>query len=80
MVDLFLKGVNMKIIFHVPRRITGAYPYPIWPKDWPVPPIGSSIYTAPGQPPLKVTAVDFFPSGEDVGDEPSIYVVLSELH
>ncbi len=70
--------MRLPITWHVPRRAVGAYPYPIWPEGWPVPQIGTIVYTTYGQPPLWVTAVDYFPGGEESGDDPSIYVVLSE--
>lgn len=68
----------MNIKFYVPRRKIGAYPYPIWPKDWPIPQIGSTIVPSPGQPELYVKYVIYYTSGEEPGDSPFIYVVLSE--
>lgn len=68
--------INIK--WHVPIRQTGAYPIPIWPENWPIPNVGDIVYVAPGQPALWVKAVDYFPSGEEVGDQPFIYVILSE--
>lgn len=69
----------MNIKFHLPAKMRGAYPYPIWPKDWPPPAVGDNVLVAPEQPTLKVRAVDWLPSGEEFGDEPFVYVVLAEL-
>lgn len=68
----------MKIHWHVPRKAKGAYPIPIWPEDWPVPEIGSTVVPAQGQTELYVKYVIYYPSGEDPGDDPFVYVVLSE--
>lgn len=63
------------ITWHMPIKDNGEhYPDPVWPEGWPIPPINSSVYIDGDS--LKVRAVDFFPQGEEEGDEPSIYVVL----
>lgn len=51
------------------------FPEPAWPEGWPVPGLGHDIQMPHGRS-LKVTAIDWFPTGEDPGDEPFVYVVL----
>lgn len=69
----------MNITWHTPRKHDGErYPDPVWPEGWPLPPVGSDVYVSTGHR-LKVKAIDFFPHGEEEGDEPLIYIVLSVL-
>ena len=68
----------MKVRFYVGDQ---AYPGekfgpgPVWPDGWPVPRIGDEVTSVHGIT-LKVTAVDWYPEGEDGDDEPYVYVVL----
>lgn len=50
-------------------------PDPEWPEGWPVPSVGQSVYLKDGKC-LIVSSIDWFPYGEDPGDEPFVYVVL----
>lgn len=47
---------------------------PVWPNNWPVPRVGDDVVLKDGRS-LKVSAVDWFPHGED-GSEPFVYIVL----
>jgi hypothetical protein len=77
----------MKIVWHTPMeqqvrpddgRPGERVPSPQWPDGWPVPRIGDDVDLGPlfDGLSLKVTVVDWFPAGEDDGDEPFVYVVL----
>jgi hypothetical protein len=47
---------------------------PVWPNNWPVPRLGDSVVLKDGRS-LIVSAIDWFPEGED-GGEPMVYIVL----
>jgi hypothetical protein len=55
---------------------TGTYQLqdPVWPRDWAEPQLGTDVVLKNGRS-LKVTAIDYFPEGEE-GGLPFIYVVL----
>lgn len=69
----------MKVRFYVGDQYNEASqkfgPGPVWPDGWPVPRIGDEVTSVHGIT-LKVTAVGWFPEGEDGDDEPFVYVVL----
>lgn len=67
----------MKISWHTPHKSdgTGRINDPVWPEGWPLPQVGNTIYIDDTT--LWVRAIDFFPQGEEEGDEPSIYIVLA---
>ncbi len=66
----------MKIEWFVPEKAVGAYPYPIWPEDWPLPQIDDQIYLGEDENDgLWVRAIDFHPHHKD---GPFIYIVLYE--
>lgn len=67
----------MKISWHTDYDpATGQrIPGPVWPEGWPVPRVGDGVTTSDRRN-LQVTAVDWFPHGEEDGDEPFVYVVL----
>lgn len=69
----------MRVRWHVPlsyQEEAGPYIRPLWPEGWPVPRVGDGVVLADGRS-LNVTAVDWMPHGEDPGDEPFVYVVLT---
>ena len=65
----------MKIRWHTPYQDNGVrYPDPVWPEDWPIPFVLSSINTEAKT--LWVRGVHFFPYGEADDNEPFVYIVL----
>lgn len=52
-------------------------PRPVWPEAWPLPSIGHGVYLENGEC-RYVTAVDWYPQGEDGDGESFVYIVLKQ--
>lgn len=66
----------MRVSFHTDFKPDGSdrETAPVWPEGWPIPRVGDGIDNQDGVT-FTVTAVDWYPHGED-GSEPFVYVVL----
>ena len=72
-----MKTMDENIRWSMPINEFGSRePTPVWPEGWSIPNIGHSVVLS-NQKDLKVTAVDWFPHGED-GSDPFVYIVLRE--
>lgn len=68
--------VILNVSWYIPYRPDGTKtPDPEWPDNWPIPRLGENVKLKDGRM-FVVSAIDWFPQGED-DPEPFVHIVLS---